>query len=118
MGIILVLLFAVILGVTGIQAVMKRKGVPTKTNRTVTWVLALVLSVAVTGMIFPVTSAVMDLPVWEENREVRKFEWNGHYFDIYNDPIPLRVEDLTDAVCPDYSYAAYEQSSPLLKKGD
>lgn len=118
MGIILVMLFAVIFGVTGIQAVMKRKGVPTKTNRTVTWVLALILSVAVTGMIFPVTDAVMDLPVWEENREVRQFEWNGHYFDIYNDPIPLRVEDLTDAVCPDYSYSAHEQSSPLLKKGD
>lgn len=118
MGIILVMLFAVIFGVTGIQTVMKHKGVPTKTNRTVTWVLALILSVVVTGMIFPVTGAVMDLPVWEENRKVRQFEWNGHYFDIYNDPIPLRVEDLTDAVCPDYSYRAWKQGSPLLQKGE
>ena len=39
MGIILVMLFAVIFGVMGLQTFMKRKGVPTGTNRTVTWVL-------------------------------------------------------------------------------
>lgn len=118
MGIILVMLFAVIFGVMGIQAFMKRKGVPTGTNRTVTLVLTIMLSVAVTGLIFPVTGAVMDLPVWEENREVRQFEWNGHYFDIYSDPIPLRVEDLADVSCPDYSCRAWEQGSILLQKGE
>ena len=61
---------------------------------------------------------IFDLPVWAENREVRQFEWNGQYFDIYNDDIPLRVEDLTDAQSPDYSYEAREQGSPFLKKGD
>ena len=118
MSIILVMLFAVIFSVMGLQSFMKRKGVPTRTNRTVTWVLTVVLSVAVTGLIFPVTGTIMDLPVWEENWEVRQFEWNGHYFDIYNDPIPLRVEDLADISCPDYSYSAREQSSLLLKKED
>lgn len=118
MGIILVMLFAVIIGVTAIQSLMKRKGVPRGTNRTVTLVLAVVLSVAVTGMTFPVTAAVMELPVWEENRKVRQFEWNGHYFDIYHDAIPLRVEDLAEVSSPDYSYEAHEQGSILLKKGE
>lgn len=118
MAIILVMLFMVIFGVMGIQAFMKKKGVPTGTNRTVTLVLAVVLSVAVTGMIFPVTGFVMDLPVWEENGEVRQIAWNGHYFDIHNDDIPLRVEDLSDVTCPDYSCSAREQSSLLLKKED
>lgn len=118
MTIILVLLFAVILGVTGIQTLMKRMGVSTGTNRTVTLVLAVVLSVAVGGLTVPVGIMVMDHPAWAENREVRQYEWNGHYFDIYNDEIPLRVEDLTDARSLDYSYEAREQSSLFLKKGD
>lgn len=118
MTIILVLLFAVILGVTGIQTLMKRMGVSTGTNRTVTLVLAVVLSVAVGGLTVPVGIMVMDHPAWAENREVRQFEWNGQYFDIYNDDIPLQVEDLTDAQSPDYSYEAREQGSPFLKKGD
>ena len=118
MGIVLLLLFAVIVFVTSLQNLMKRKGVSTGTNRTVTWILAIVLSVAAVGMIFPVTDSIMELPLWEENREVRQFAWNGHYFDIYKDPIPLRVEDLTDAASPDYSCEAREQRSPFLKKGE
>ena len=118
MTIILVLLFAVILAVMGIQTLMKRMGVSAGTNRTVTLVLAVVLSLAVGGLAIPVGNMVMDHPIWAENREVRQFEWNGHYFDIYNDDIPLRVEDLSDARSPDYSYEAHEQRSPFLKKGD
>lgn len=118
MGTVLILLFAVIICVMSIQSLMKRKGVPTGTNRTVTLLLTAVLTVAVTGLIFPVTGCIMELPVWEENREVRQFEWNGHYFDIYSDDIPLRVEDLADASSPDYSYEAREQGSFLLKKGE
>ena len=118
MTIILVLLFAVILAVMGIQNLMKRMGVSAGTNRTVTLVLAVVFSVAVGGLAVPVGNMVMEHFAWAENREVRQFEWNGHYFDIYNDDIPLRVEALTDAQSPDYSYESREQSSPFLKKGD
>ena len=117
MTIILALLFAVILAVMGIQTLMKRMGVSAGTNRTVTLVLSVVLSLAVGGLAIPVGNMVMNHPVWAEKREVRQFEWNGHYFDIYNDDIPLRVEDLSDARSPDYSYEAHEQSSPFLKKG-
>ena len=116
MGIVLTFLFAVILLVMGIQTLMKRRGVPTGTNRVITWVLTVILTVVIVSLIFPVADAIMELPVWEENREVRQYEWNGHYFTIYNDDIPLRVEDLTDATSPDYSYKALEQSSPFLKK--
>ena len=118
MTIILALLFAVILAVMGIQNLMKYMGVSAGTNRTVTLVLSVVLSLAVGGLAVPVGNMVMDHPAWAENREVRQYEWNGHYFDIYNDEIPLRVEDMTDAQSPDYSCEAREQSSPILKKGD
>ena len=118
MTIILAILFAVILGVMGAQTMMKRTGVSAGTNRTVTMVLAVVLSLVGGGLVVPVGNMVMDHPAWKENREVRQYEWNGHYFDIYNDEIPLRVEDMSDARSPDYSYEAREQSSPLLAKGD
>ncbi len=118
MGIILIFLFAVIIFIMGLQGLMKRKGVSTGTNRTVTWILTVILTVVVVSLTFPVADAIMKLPVWEENREVQQFAWNGHYFTIYKDDIPLRVEDLTDTTSPDYSYEAREQSSPFLKKGD
>ena len=118
MVLLLILLFGVILAVMGIQNLMKRMGIDAGTNRTVTVVLAVVLSLAVGGLTVPVMSLVMDHPAWEENREVRQFEWNGHYFDIYNDDIPLRVEDLADVQSPDYSYEVRQQSSLLLKKED
>ena len=118
MTIILALMGVVILAVTGIQNLMKCMGISTGTNRTVTWVLVVVLSLAVGGLVVPVGNMVMEHPGWAENREVRQFEWNGYYFDIYNDEIPLRVEDLTDAQSPDYSYEAREQSSLFLKKGN
>lgn len=118
MAIILSLLFAVILAVMGIQNLMKRMGVSSGTNRTVTMVLAVVFSLAVGALAVPVGNMVMDHSAWAENREVRQYEWNGHYFDIYNDEIPLRVEDMSDTRSPDYSYEAREQSSLFLKKGD
>lgn len=113
---ILAMLFLLIVGVFGIQHLMKRKGVSTGANRTATWVLTLVLTVMICGLAVPVMRSIMYLPVWEENRVVDQYEWNGHYFDIYKDDIPLRVEDLTDAESTDYSYEAREQGNILLKR--
>ena len=118
MAVILAMLSVVYLVVFWIQGAMKRRGVATKINRTVTLVMTFVITMAICFLTVPVVGKIMELPVWEENREVRQFEWNGHYFDIYNDEIPLRVEDLADVTCPDYSCRAWEQSSPLLQKGE
>jgi len=114
----LVLLFGAIGGTMGIHAWMKKKGVDRNTNRVVTWIASFVLSISVCALSFTVLADVFSLPVWEKNREVRQFEWNGHYFEIYKDEIPLRVEDLVDVTSPDYSYEAREQGSVFLKKGD
>lgn len=118
MVVILAMLSVVYLAVFWVQGAMKRRGVATKVNRTITLLMTVVITMVICFLTVPVVGKIMELPVWEENREVRQFEWNGHYFDIYNDEIPLRVEDLADVTCPDYSYSAHEQSSPLLKKGD
>ena len=104
-------------GTMGLHVWMKKKGVARNTNRTVTWVTSIILSIGVCALSMTVLADVFALPVWEENRVVEQYEWNGHYFDIYKDEIPLRVEDLTDARSSDYSYEAREESSLLLKKG-
>lgn len=44
------------------------------------------------------------------------YEYKGWTFDIYHDPIPLRIEDLTDTDYAAWSTEADTQSSPLLRK--
>ena len=114
----LVLMFGAVGGTMMLHIWMKKKGVSRNTNRVVTWISAIVLSMMVCALSMTVLVDIFALPVWEENRVIDQYEWNGHYFDIYKDDIPLRAEDLTDAQSPDYSYEAREDRSLLLAKGD
>lgn len=114
----LVLLFGAIGGTLGLHVWMKKKGVARNTNRIVTWSASFLLSMSVCALSVTVLANVFSLPVWEENRVVGQYEWNGHSFDIYKDDIPLRVEDLETVTSPDYSYEAREQNSLLLHKGE
>lgn len=115
---VLTLMALVLLTVWGSHGLMKKKGVSRNTNRLVTWVLSIVLAMAVCGLSVTVLSEVFALPVWDNGRVVEQYEWNGLKFDIYKDEIPLRVEDLTDVKSPDYSYEAREQGSVFLKRGE
>lgn len=118
MIVVLALMAFVLLTVWGTHSVMKKKGVSRNTNRLVTWVLSIVLAMAVCGLSATVLSEVFALPVWDNGKVVDQYEWNGLKFDIYKDEIPLRVEDLTDVKSPDYSYEAREQDSVFLKRGE
>ena len=115
---VFVMLFAVVFGIMGLHQWMKRRGVTRETNRLVTILICLVLTMAVCGLSVTVLVRLLDLPAWEESRVAGTYEWNGISFDIYQDDIPLRVEDLMDVTSPDYSYEAREQGSFLLYKGD
>ena len=112
------LMFGAVGSTMGLHVWMKKKGVARNTNRIVTWTASIVLSLVVCTLSVTVLTDVFSSTVWEENRVVGQYEWNGHYFDIYKDDLPLRVEDLTDVESMDYSYEAREQSSILLKKED
>lgn len=114
----LVLLSCAIGGTMGLHVWMKKKGVARNTNRIVTWVTSFALSIGVCALSMTLIGDIFALPAWEENRVTGQYEWNGHYFDIYKDEIPLRVEDLTDVASPDYSYEAREEASVLLKRGE
>ena len=111
------LMFGAVGSTMGLHVWMKKKGVARNTNRIVTWTASFLLSIGACVLSFTVLGDVFALPIWEENRVVDQYEWNGHIFDIYKDDIPLRAEDLMDVVSPEYSYEAREESSLLLKKG-
>lgn len=118
MAVILVMLFAVLFGTMCVHQLMKKRGVSRNTNRVVTILICLVMTMAVCGFSVTGLMHILELPVWEENRVAAQYEWNDYYFDIYKDEIPLRVEDLMDVSSPDYSYEANEQGTFLLKKGE
>ncbi len=110
-------MFAVIYGIVfAATHFMKRQGTDAKTNRNVTMVLAVILSVVVTMAVGCALVRVGRNPVWEKDRIVGTTQVNGHTFDIYGDEIPLRIEELTDISSPDYSREARVQASPVLRR--
>lgn len=95
---------------------MKKKGIPRTVNLAVSCICILVLFLAGTGGI--VAAAVNGwLPISHDSRPTGTYEWNGQSFDIYSDPLPLSVEDLTDLEAR-WSKQAHQQGSPLLFYGE
>lgn len=97
---------------------MKKKGASTGTNRAVTILATVVMTVVVISAVFGGTIGIMSSDLWEDDRIVGSYEWNGWEYDIYADEIPLKVEHMMEVPTEDYSYEAREQKSMLLKMAD
>ncbi len=106
-------IYAAVLGATSF---MKRQGASAGTNRTVTIVLTMVLSFAITLGTGYALVRISRNPIWQDNRIVGTVEVNGYSFDLYGDEIPLKIEDVMEVSHPEYSYEANVQRSPLLKR--
>jgi len=50
----------------------------------------------------------------KENKPVGSYEWMGISWDIYNDPVPLKLEDFMDTGYDSYSYENRDKGSFLL----
>lgn len=98
------------------QFFMKKWGVARNVNRTVTIVMAFVMAFAVTSFAVYKLSDVMHLQ--EENRVVGYYDLHGMQVELYDDPIPLCVEDMLDVSNDDYSRSAREEKSLLLKRSE
>lgn len=95
---------------------LKGKGFSKKLNLTVSSIFVCILVIA--GMVAVLAAAIGGwLPYADRNQPVSQYEWDGWTYDIYDDPIPLEVEDLTD-VEAQWSKEARLQESPLLSYGD
>lgn len=95
------------------QQLLKRRHVPRAVNLAVTVVLALVLYFALMAGLTAFT--LKQGSDWLTDRSpAETYEAYGMTWQVHHDPIPLRVEDLTDLASDDWSTTAEVSRSPLL----
>ena len=97
---------------------LKGRGVSRRVNLAVTSAVVFVLAIVGTGAV-AVGAAIQGWRIipGEESRPVGQYDWDGLTMDIYDDPLPLEVEDLVQ-VDARWSKEARLQESPLLAYGD
>ena len=112
-----------VVGILGLTAVMvwmsnwmKKRNVSAKTNKFITYAFAVVMSfVLCGGVIWLVVGIRMDEN--DKTAQAETYEYNGWTYYVYDDPIPLKIEDLIDTDYEGYSYEIIsEGSSPLLRR--
>lgn len=116
---LLVVIFA-IFGGTGVAAVwlkefLRKKNVPRHMNMVLTF--GIVITVSIFMMFMVVWAAVKyDLPTSpKESKPVGSYiTAQGFEFDIYNDEVPLRIEDFMHTDYSDYSVQNRQSGSVLL----
>lgn len=96
---------------------LKEKGFPKTLNRVVSSICIGLL--VIVGMVAVVAASIGGwLPLDDRSSQpVGRYEWHGEMWDIYDDPLPLEVEDLVD-VDARWSKEARIQESPLVAYGD
>ena len=102
--------------VNAIKKVLKRKKISARVNRTVTFVSVIVLSYALVGGVVFGTLAGMRKGWFAGDRET--YQYHGSVFVIYDDELPLTVEDLTGKSYGGDTYTREwrDTASPLLAR--
>ena len=112
-----------VVGILGLTAVMvwmsnrmKKRNVSAKANRFITYAFAVVMSLVLCGgVIWLVVSVRMEEN--DKTAQAETYEYNGWTYYVYDDPIPLRIEDLIETDYEGYSYEIIsDASSPLLSR--
>lgn len=96
---------------------LKGRGVSRRVNLAVTSAAIFVLVIVGTGAVVVGAATQGWLTLGEESQPVGQYDWDGLTMHIYDDPIPLEVEDLVQ-VDARWSKEARLQESPLLAYGD
>lgn len=115
-----ILMVVGILALTGVMVWMsnrmKQRNVSAKANRFITYAFAVVMSLILCGGVIWLVVGVR----MEENdktAQAETYEYNGWTYYVYDDPIPLRIEDLIETDYEGYSYEIIsDTSSPLLSR--
>lgn len=115
-----ILMVAGILGLTAIMVWMsnrmKKHNVSAKNNKFVTYAFAVVMSFVLCGGVIwlVVSTRTSEL---DKTDQAESYEYNGWTYYVYDDPIPLRIEDLIETDYDGYSYEIISDgSSPLLSR--
>ena len=95
---------------------MKKKGAPRLVNLGASSLLIMALTfVGVAGVVAVALGGW--LPLGEDSQPVGQYDWDGLTMDIYDDPLPLTVEDLVE-VDARWSRQARVQESFLVRYGE
>lgn len=104
--------FLILLLVVLARDAMKRKGVSRGINRAVSIGLCVVLTM---GLLAGVTALFLQRGAGRL-QPPETYQFQGHTFSVWHDPIPLRVEELVPAVGVRYSTQARVEETFLLSK--
>ena len=107
-------LYGVTILLTGrVREMMKRRGAPKMATMVVTIGLAAIFaSLSVWGMV----AATIRGNLWREHPPAETYEFSGHTFSVYHDPLPLTVADLTAPGDVRYSTQAEREETFLLAR--
>lgn len=98
--------------VSRLRDVLKGKGVSRWINRTVTIAACVVLTF---GFIFGMGAMIFRFG-WGRQQAPERYEYQGFTFDVWHDPLPLTVEDLSGPSVARYSTRAERQETILLAR--
>ena len=112
-----------VVGILGLSAVMiwisnrmKEKNVSAKTNKLITYIFAVVMSFVLCGGVIWLVVSTRTAEL-DKNDLAESYVYNGWTYYVYDDPIPLRIEDLIETDYSGYSYEIIsDASSPLLSR--
>lgn len=112
---------AMLSGITAItlaaRAIMRKKGYAKESNIAATAVLILFLSIGFGGLQVLLAGWISDNHLFQKQPAYIYTTQNGSSswdWNVYDDPIPLRVQDLRATDYPHYSYEKTERSSPFV----
>jgi len=120
MMLIVLLMVISILGcaflMTKLSNILKKRNVSAKTNRLITYGMAVLISFVICGVVlWLMVSSILSSR--DRKDEAIPYEHNNWTFYVYQDNIPLRIEDLMETTYTGYSQEILSQSSsPLLSR--
>lgn len=98
--------------VNGIKGFLKKKKAEASVNRIATFAVAFLFAFGFVGAVTIGTLKLSSMGFFREDTQT--YEYKGKTFTVYNDPLPLTVEDLTRREYPHSSKAMRGESSLLL----
>jgi len=104
------------MAVWGFSNLLKKFRVSAAANKVATIVITIVMAFGVTGiLLFTVTNKVMDAG-WFDKEAAYTYEYKGMQWKVYDDELPLRVEDIIETDYDGYSTSWYGDESVIMSK--
>ena len=114
----MIMTFVISASVWGFSALLKKFKVSAKVNRTATIAAIGIVGVGVSSFLFiTVLNIIMDTG-WFAKEPAYTYEYKGMEWKVYDDELPLMVEDLIETDYDGYSTSWYGSESVFLSKHD